>query len=240
MKIQVLLFSLITILASPAFTQDLSFKIYTDLNGDGTKEHVVLDHKAGTTDFTLKIGTQSISGSFPDEGEEIEGFEIVDIFTEDTNKEIALRYGSTYGVTEWRFFAYDGQNIRLLAKGISNYEAKGNGILYDNTWMGFWSKIDKYQLDNAGKLAQMHQAGHYVGVKAKVKQSFAIFQDQALSKHIAFLGKNSDIEILLWAPENTARSYEDEVYLIKSSAGLVGWAKWSEISSKLEGIPYAG
>ncbi len=114
----------------------------------------------------------------------------------------------------------------------------GNGIVYVDNWEGFWKKRDKYVLNDANReLNLVPQYAYFVGVRVKVENSFTIYKNKDLKDIVAYLGKDSEIELLICDTEN--KNWPDYLYLIKSGSGLTGWASFTVIGKNSTGFPYA-
>jgi hypothetical protein len=216
--------------------EDFIFKSSTDLNGDNKPEEISLTNIGETTEFYLEISEKKIQGKFDEEPSD--GFIIIDIDKYDKYKEVAVHTPGPSSDDEYFIYWYDGETIRETARLSRWPKFLGNGIAYVNGWVDFWQCRDKYVLNNSTRrLEKVPQFAYYVGVKAKVKNSFTIFKDKELTEKVALLSKNSGIEILLCDMEN--KTWKEHIYLIKSKSNLVGWASNQDIYNNLEGLPLA-
>ncbi|RKH48126.1 hypothetical protein D7Y23_20765 [Corallococcus sp. AB050B] len=206
-----------------------------DLDGDGKPEAVSLTAGAGGK-FTLKAGEATVQGNAP--RAEVRGFTVVDLATGDKWKELVVH--SLGGVDEdHRFFlyGYDGKALRPLGDVHALTEAKGNGIVLVDTWMGFWQRRDKYTLDRkAWKLVHVPQELYAVGVDATVKKSFPLAQNRTGSAVVATTAQGSKVQVL--AASIPAKG--EVQYLVKSSTGLLGWVPGNVLMESTEGLPLAG
>jgi hypothetical protein len=216
--------------------EDFIFKSSTDLNGDNKPEEISLTNIDETTEFYLEISGKKIQGKFDEEPSD--GFIIIDIDKHDKYKEIAVHTPGPSSDDEYFIYWYDGEAIQKTAHLSRWPKFLGNGIVYVDGWLGFWSRRDKYVLNNSTReLEKVPQFAYYVGVKATVKNSFPIFKDKELTEKVASLSKNSEIEILLCDMEN--KTWKEHIYLIKSKSNLIGWASNQDIYNNLEGLPLA-
>ncbi|MEO0292853.1 MAG: hypothetical protein ABIN61_01355 [candidate division WOR-3 bacterium] len=228
---------LIFLLALSLRAIDFVSRSSIDLNGDNEIENIILININDVGEFYLEISGQKIKGKFSNE-ESPDGFKIVDINTNDKYKEIAVHSPGPSDDDEYFIYWYDGKSIKEMAHLSRWPEFPGNGIVYVKNWEGFWTKIDKYILNNSlRKLELVPQFAYYVGVKATVKKSFPIFRDKDLKEEVAWLTNNSEIEILLCDTKN--REWDNYIFLIKSALGLVGWAHYKEVIENLDGLPLA-
>ena len=218
--------------------QELIFEKNIDMNSDDKIDSIHLEHINGTfNEFKLKIGEAEIIGKIG-EGE-TEGFKVIDIDKNDKFKEIAVHgvspgYGQYYAV-----YWYNGEQIIKIENLFGNIRFLGNGIVYINSWNGFWAQRDKYLLNpKTRELDHIPQYAYYVGVKITVKESFTIYSDKDLVNKVALLSKGSEIELILC--DNRNKNYQDSIYLIRSKSGLIGWARFKEIYANSSGFKMAG
>nr|BDT30361.1 SH3 domain-containing protein [Myxococcus sp. MH1] len=217
-----------------------------DLNGDGKPEDISLETQEGPKGFgyVLKVGAATVNVR---SDAEVHGFVIIDIDSGDPRKEVAVHTGMTDHDSASTLYAFDGKALKSLGSVRSPIEAKGNNIILSSTWQSFWTRVDKYVLDaKAGKLDHVPQEFYFVGQEAKVRESFPIFQQRTTSKPVAQLATGSTIQVLLAVPVTVPsgvkgnQKVKAHAFLVKSSTGLVGWVSESVLSSKTEGLPFAG
>lgn len=181
-----------------------------DLNGDGKVEDISISEITEWGDFVLKVDKVSIKGKLSDEAD---GFVIVDIDTADKYKEIAVHTPGPSDDDEYLIYWYDGKSIKEMGRLSRWPEFLGNGIILVNDWMGFWAKRDKYVLNKKTRtLRLVPQELYYVGIEAKVKESFPIYKTRQSSEIVANLKPKSKILILVCAP--SAQDHSSFQYLI--------------------------
>jgi len=208
-----------------------------DINGDGKLDEISISVISESGDFVLKINEISIKDKVGEE-EEVDGFIVVDIDTTDKYKEVAVHNPGPSSDDEYVIYYYDGKRIIEMGRIRRWPKFLGNGIILVDDWMGFWSKRDKYVLNNkTRKLDFIPQEFYYVGVEAKVKESFPIYRKRESSEIVANLKPDSKILIILC--DASPKDCESHYYLIKSETGLIGWAKLKSFQYKLEGLPWA-
>ncbi|MCB1159356.1 MAG: hypothetical protein H7A25_20075 [Leptospiraceae bacterium] len=225
------LFLILLFLIPASFLLAETSSLKADLNGDAKPDVVEIFQKAeqsflkiNQTEILLKQGSESI--------------EIIDIQKKDKRKEVKVHVGEGLDNDPYEIYSYDGKNIYQIGT-IFSPQYSGNGILYSNEWMGFWSKKVKYTLNPDKKtLMQAPQELFSVNVKARIKESFPIYQKQNSKTRIAYLRKGSQIEI--FAAYTDGLKEENYLYLIRSSEGLIGWIEAKDIRDKMEDIPWAG
>ncbi len=216
--------------------QDFIFFTVIDLNSDNKTELINVETTDNPNEFKLTIDNKTVLAKF-DDGD-TDGFQIIDINNTDAYKEIAVHTTGSSDDDEYMIYWYDGENI-IFMDHLSRWPTfNGNGIVYVDGWEGFWSSRDKYVLDDTSrKLNLIEQFAYYVGVTAKVKNTFEIYKEKDLINKIALLKEGSEIELILC--DKTNKEYFDYKYLIKSNSGLLGWAEFRNIWDNTEGIQTA-
>ena len=209
-----------------------------DLDGDGKPDAVALTPGADGK-FTLKVGAVTLQGNAS--GNEVSGFTVVDLDTGDKWKELLVHsLGDLDDDHRFFLYGYDGRAVRSLGDVRALTEAKGNGIVLVETWMGFWQQREKYTLDRkAWKLTQVPQELYAVGVEATVKKSFPLVRSRTESAVVATTAQGSKVQVLAaGVPPKGDR--EQIWYLVKSSSGLLGWVRGKALVESTEGLPLAG
>lgn len=205
-----------------------------DLDGDGKPETLTVRWDLDQGGFTLQVGGAEVTVKTEDPNEG--GLEVVDLEGSDKWKEVAITTGMTDSDHRVFLYGFDGKTLKALGEVHALTEAKGNGIILSDTWMGFWNKREKYVLDRPSwKVRQVSQPLYFVGVEAKVKQSFALVQGRGDKTPVAILAPESRIQVL--AADTSARPV---LYLVKSSTGLLGWALGTDLEKNTQGLPFAG
>ncbi|WP_417913656.1 hypothetical protein [Candidatus Electronema sp. JM] len=240
MKRSVLLFSLVILFSSlsTSFAENKfvqSAKV--DLDGDGKTDSIVLSGITANGSFHLKINTVSADGKF--DSDPVDGFLVIDIDKQDNYKEIAVHTPGPSDDDEYLIYWYDGKSIQKMEHLSRWPEFLGNGIVYVKNWMGFWSQNNKYVLDKKNrKLYEVPQEFYAVGVEATVKESFPIYKTREYKDVVAYLKPETKMTLLVCDP-SPAGKYSSWSYLVKSSSGLIGWARENQFSQKVQGLPLA-
>lgn len=242
--ISMVVITLLISIATVASGGELEFKWRdsVDLNGDGLQEKISL-HKVGDFGkFILKIGRHQISGKLY---EEVYGFTIVDINKADKYLEVAVYTPGLSDFGEYMIYWYNGRKIAKVGDLLSRWRLtiKGNGIVYEKGWMGFWTNMDKYVLAGNHTLRKIPQPFYYVGITARVKKrrSFAIrLKPQNRAAVVGNLIPGSKIELLVAKLTETRKGKLDTWFLIKSSSGLIGRANEKVIDANVADLPNAG
>lgn len=206
-----------------------------DLDGDGRPDTIGLEIHEETDSYILTVNGHIAKGTL----EFVDGFKIIDIDTSDRRKEIAVHSPGPSDDDVYIIYDYDGKSLKRMAT-LSRWPVfLGNGVVYVDNWMGFWTIRRKYQLDSKKRqLNCVPQEFYYVGVEATVRRSFPILQRRDdRSAVVAKLKPNSKVMILLCDP--SPKAYGDDWYLIKSESGLVGWTKEKGFTEKFHQLPYA-
>ncbi|MGE6763698.1 hypothetical protein ACQKGO_37150 [Corallococcus interemptor] len=206
-----------------------------DLDGDGKPDTVSLTAGEGGK-FTLKAGSATLQGNAS--GNEVRGFTVVDLDTGDKWKELLVHtLGDMDDDHRFFLYGYDGKAVKPLGDVRALTEAKGNGIVLVDTWMGFWQRRDKYTLDRkAWKLVHVPQELYAVGVEATVKKSFPLTQSRTGSAVLATTAQGSKVQVL--AASVPAKG--EVQYLVRSSTGLLGWVPGNVLVASTDGLPLAG
>jgi len=109
----------------------------------------------------------------------------------------------------------------------------GNGYLYcrghANTT---YNKRKKYKLIE-DQLVEVKQPYYHVGIRSEIIESIVLYTDKTLKEELAKLPKGAEVEVLL---------NEDEMFLVKTSFGLVGWWKPESLypKSPVPGLYFRG
>ena len=216
--------------------QDLAFSASVDLNSDNIKETVTLEKTENPFEFRLTIENETVLEKFEDG--DPDGFKVIDINKYDKYKEIAVHTTGSSDDDEYMIYWYNGKEIIFMDR-LSRWPTfKGNGIVYVDGWVGFWTDRDKYVLDDTDrKLKLVEQFAYYVGVTIKVKKGFKIFKEKKLINEVALLSEDSEIVLILCDKEN--QLFYEHKYLIKSKSGLLGWADFKTIEANTTGIQTA-
>lgn len=207
-----------------ALAQNVTRDSFADLDGDGKQDaiHFSINPKG---EYTLEINDISRKGKFPDPnslcGTAEFQMEIIDIEKQDKYKEVKiLMHTDIDSCLDYRHHIlwYSGKSITLMWDIQSATPSfPGNGIALVSEWRDFWLQTHKYVLDQKTRtMAYVPQAFYYVGVEAKVNQSMPIYRNINAENIVAELQKDSSCLLLLYDEPSGW-------YLIKTSAGLVGW-----------------
>lgn len=238
MKVPALSVTMFLLLAAPLAHAEAPVKSTSaDLDGDGKPEAISLQWKEGDSQFVLKVGGATARGKADDT--EVHGVTVADIDSGDKWKEVSVHTGLTESDTSSTVYGFDGKALKELGRVRALTEVRGNGIVLSDSWMGFWNRREKYVLDRkAWKLNLVPQELYFVGAEASVKQSFPIVRSRTDSAPVANLAQGSKIQVLASSP--IGPKDKEPWYLVKSSTGLLGWARQRDLSEKTDGLPWAG
>ena len=216
--------------------QNFIFSTTVDLNSDNKSEIVKVENTDNSYEFRLTINNNEILGKYEDG--DTDGFKVIDINTRDKYKEIAVHTPGSSSDDEYVIYWYDGKKIIFMDRIARWPTFKGNGIVYLDNWVDFWSSRDKYILDDTNRrLIHIEQFAYYVGVTVKVKKGFVIYKEKDLINKVALLSEGSEIMLILC--DKTDKKYFDYTYLIKSKSGLLGWSDFKQIRENTEGLRFA-
>jgi hypothetical protein len=201
---------------------------HVDLNGDGRQESASLQVAQDQSSFVLRVNGAVMRGRLEPP---IDGFRIVDINEHDRYKEVAVHTPGPSDDDEYLIYWYDGTTLAECGR-LSRWPAfTGYGIVYVHDWWGFWGKTDKYVLDEkTHRLRLVPQELHWVGVTGTVRASVSIYETREKPAIVASLEPGSKALIVANA---------GDWYLIKSSTGLLGWMKESEVYRSFGDLPVA-
>jgi hypothetical protein len=224
-----------------------------DLNGDGKLENIVLE-STDNGDYTLKVNGLAVKGGL--DNVPLESLAIVDIDTRDKRKEISIDTMGPSDDPACHLYAYDGRALIKVAalEGFRTYS--GVGFVYTVDWMGFWSRTEKFALNSKTHLlARVPQElynvaieldGKVKNVECVVREAFPIFSARTGNQVLATLAPKSTIQILACDPsprvkraDGSVDSYSCAWYLIRSSTGLLGWARLGTFMPKVDGLMLA-
>ena len=238
MKVPALTVTTLMLLAAPsAHAEEPVKSTSADLDGDGKPEAISVQWAEGDAQFVLKVGGSTLRGKTNEA--EVRGVSVVDIDGGDKWKEVAVHLGFTDDDHRSIVYGFDGKALKELGSTHALTEARGNGIVLSDTWMGFWNRREKYALDRkAWKLNPVPQELYFVGAEATVKKSFPIVRSSKDKAVVANLAEGSKIQVLAAMPVGPKEP--DFWYLVKSSTGLLGWTRTQNLSEKTEGLPWAG
>lgn len=225
-----------SLLCATAFAGEAVKSTSADLDGDG-KEEAISIQSSGDGAFKLAAGGVRIAGQV--KGNELSGFTVDDLDTRDARREVLVHtIGQMDEDHRVLFYGFDGKRWTHLGTLTSAGEIKGNGIVLVDSWAGFWPKREKFTLDSKKKkLVATPQDLYWVGVDAQVKKSFPIQRSRTDSQVVANVAPGSKLTVVASAPD--PKNERKDWYLIKTSTGLMGWAKMETISEGLE-LPWAG
>ncbi len=198
-----------------------------DLNGDGVKDKIQINE----ADNKL-----SINGKLVQFSGKLLKTNIVDLNINDNLKELELQIlEASTDITESAFFTIDAKNNIISVGNIQSPKILGNGIVYGTRWYGYYAKSLKYILYNKHILEEVKIDMNFVGKEYKVQKVFNIHNEFAeKSSVIAQVAEKSTITIVA--------NYKDEWLLIKTSNGILGWAKFNTVwqGECLENFSMAG
>lgn len=121
---------------------------------------------------------------------------------------------------EIEFMLYDLKTKELIESFV-NYEIviPGNGAVYTSGHISKFDEKHKYVYQEE-VFVELEQPFYHVGLKSKTLRTVVLYADETLTKPLATLPPNYEIEVLLSHPET-----DTDLYLVKTSFGLLGWCK---------------
>lgn len=214
-----------------------------DLDGDGRRENIRLVRfktRASGSNFwqtgayRLMVNDQVIFDNAVDpSGAGVDGFYIADINRRDRFKEIVVSTEQAGGYYGAQIFAYIGKKLRRVhRKMLRDAEFKGNGIVTETNWNGFWASKETYRLNARHTLTYLPQKFHRVGIKTKL--------DKALALH-PYRQINDVTRVLRFATKVEITRSDLSWYEIRAPHGTRGWITERELLAHMsENIHLAG
>lgn len=244
MKSFIVLITLLTITFHfECIAQDHKYEEAINLNSDLQIDSIKLSVNNANESYSLSINDVVYTHNVRESTSEIEimditGFEIIDLYNNDSLIEIAV-YSSNYHGTEFSsIYSYSNNKITQVSDFILSARIDGNGYVYISHWQGFWMQTQLLKLDTLSRtLKPVEQEHYYVGGTFSVERSFTIYTDKTLKTELQQVRNNSKIEILICDTKN--KGYGDYLYLIKTSMGSVGWCEFSTLAEHII-LPMAG
>lgn len=115
----------------------------------------------------------------------------------------------------------------------------GNGYVYvSRRLVQMFDLRRKFKLKD-NKLVEVKQPYYYAGLKSFTHRSIKLYSDTSGSELVATVPPNYEIEVLL--SDDTFHGQNQMNFLVKTSFGLVGWAKlycYPYIGGDIEGLYY--
>lgn len=226
-----LVLALIFFATSPAWAQQGDGGIEADFDGDGKQERASLSQEADER-LVVSAGSARLrlaKGLYA----EMAGLSVIDVDANDPAHELVVTYGEGELPSVF-IYALDGGQLRLLGMLVGRIEAKGNGIVLQRTWEGFWTKTEKFVLEPGRKgLRRVAQELYALEPRVEVvaKKTFPLLFSRTSSEIVANVAADSKIEVLLFGG--------DDWYLVRSATGLVGWARFKTLNEHTV-LPLAG
>jgi hypothetical protein len=174
------------------------------------------------------------------QGNEVQGFTVEDLDTSDKRREVFVhtlgRMDEDHRVL---VYAFDGKRFIELGRLPWAVEVRGNGSVLIGTHMGFWSRVDKYVLDRKqNRFSRVEQDVYWVGVEATVSQTFPLQRSRTDGSLIANVAPDTRILLVAAAPQ--PGNGDKDWYLIKTSTGLMGWARLQSFATRVKDLPWVG
>jgi hypothetical protein len=211
-------------------------KLTVDIDGDKKPEIITMSTSGSGAfqDFTIRINEATytdkfftVDGNFPE-------LHIIGIDYKRTSRQLLVK---TFEPSWCNFhlLSYSNNKLYTLLKFQSDGDCigpqpLGNGTLSVRTWQGFWWKVDTYRLDPTGtQLILILNDIYNVDISVASKKDFTLEKgncEKTQVKEGAFvrIGKFD---------------FQKQRYLLRTSDGVCGWLKQSELDTNLSEIPYA-
>ena len=155
------------------------------------------------------------------------------IIDKTTNRKAILTFGIC---PEFEFYLYDIKTKKLIGYfSALNITIPGNNAIYTSGHLSEFNVRQKFEI-NDYNIKEKKQPYYYVGLKSITLKSINIYTDKELTEVLAVLPKGYEVEVLL-----AEKSYDNRIYLVKTSFGLIGWTKLKAEQYKsvdIEGLFY--
>lgn len=231
--------------------EEAKTRITADLSGKGESVEYSLEVKQANKEepfegATLKAGSKSIPL-----GTEFHGFsselKVYRISEDSPVKILVANAMSESDFQTFFFFAIvDGELKQIgTVEGQGGITMPGNGTMIASTWMGFWSKKEKYVFGKNLSLTVVPQEYYGVDVEGTVTTTFPVYQKREGKSVLANTRKGSKFKVLLWDPASRKADSKDgdlqrEWYLIQTESGFVGWVQENQLGAENAELPWAG
>jgi hypothetical protein len=247
MKILKVTALLIIMLNVKSFAGDTT--ITYDMNFDGTDELINLKFNGENNPCLLTINGKSQKVEFIYAYDAV--LKIIDINRNDNLREVvAVGFGNS-DQQECFFYQFIDGSIVPCGHLASSYgiQTKGNNMLTENSWMGFWGPKFEYKFDTKAKTLTFVENDFYdVNQQAEVKQPFKLLASNGDNSTVtAELKPGTKITLvkadITPACEKNTGYIEDMMcdwYFIKTSDGVSGWCRLKDFSEKVDGLVWAG
>ncbi len=131
------------------------------------------------------------------------------------------------------FYFYDTESNKSIGElHGEQIVVSGNSSIYLSGRMSRNYTSRQKFLFEKNNFKEVIQPYFYVGIKSHTLRPLQIYQEKELINQIAYLPENYEIEVLL-----TDKVFESELYLVKTSYGLIGWTKLESFQYKAADIP---
>jgi hypothetical protein len=234
-----------SVLLLPCEATAKQVKIKADLDGDGQDESIVLEIAEG--EYTLRIDGRAYSSDNPEQN--AQNLTVADIDKQTRFRQVLVHgeLNGGYGFSD--LFAYDGRRIERIQGFVGGLSISGNGKIYVDVWHGNYSTKKRHTYDEKTQtLTETPQDLYYIGMELTVKESFPVYLERAKKSSKILLRKASRISLLAVdfstgtcdGPGGQKTEWGCEWFLIKTSTGLLGWARLNAFAFKVDGLPSAG
>jgi len=240
---------LLFILNSNLFSSTSDSTLKFDMNFDGIDENIKFIHSEIGPEFELWINNAVASDTFS------EGYssriQIIDIDRNDNLREIVVTGSGSSDQEECFLFQFiDGKVISCGYLGGSfGISTKGNNILYENSWMGFWGPVYEYDFDSENKkLTKIEKEFYSLNEKADVTIPFPILTHRYDQSPVAVIIKvgtkitfiKADLSPLCKTEYDYVNEVDCDWYLIRTDDGTEGWCRLKDFRDNVDGLIWAG
>jgi hypothetical protein len=228
-------------------------QLTADLNGDGVEETITLEYMPDVGDYILTDGIANVEGHLEPY---LLGMELVDIDTSDNQMESSVDTAGPSDDYESVYYTLINDRVQYIGHVYGYAHEQGNGDIYADAWMGFWSRTDIYRLDPSNitiepveqdmQTVKGYGDGEQVGVECTVTEPFPIYSYRDSDVVLANLEDGSGVTIIachlsdpVFPTEDTYHDIHADWYMLRSEAGITGWAQLASFWDKVDGLMWA-
>lgn len=231
------------------YSYNLDTTIKADLNFDKNEETIRLKFNEQDMSFSIKINNAEVKGIF--EYSYDAGIQIIDMNRNDGLKEVIIKGYGNSDQTDMYFYQFIDGNVVECGHLPSNFgvDTKGDNILTEYGWMGFWDVKIKYEFDTKNKtLTRIEEEFYEVNKECEVKNPFKLLVKRDDNSETAVTLKpktkltivKADISQLCKSTDGYDDNFFCDWYFIKTEDGKQGWVRLRDFYENVDGLIWAG
>ncbi len=234
-----------------AESKPLSVKVTPE--GGGAPITITLTSDQEKTDEPFGAATLKVGSTRIEMPEDFQGFEAeLKVYTVSSELKQPLVVASATGGSDFSIrylFVLQHGALKQVGRLEGNGELKitGNGAAIHQSWMGFFTKTERYVFNKDYTLKLTPQEFYAVGAKGKVVKSFPVCQTRDPEAIFARTRPGSEFEVLLWVPtpgidpnDEENFSMQKDWFLIRTESGFTAWTLGKNFQPEIVELPWAG